>query len=159
MRILSEFEHDDDPSPRRGRTAPQGEINVTPLVDVVLVLLIIFMVLTPALQMGIDVEIPPKVEVENPEMVPDEEQLVVRVAADGWWLNRTSFATRNELRDALAPILASREESERVVFFDSADELAFERAVEGLDVARAAGATRIGFLTEPVGNRPAAGSP
>lgn len=145
---LDPFEEDDLAPVRRSR--PQGEINVTPLVDVVLVLLIIFMVVTPALQMGIDVEIPPKVEVENPEMVPDEEQIIVRVDARSWWLNSTPFASRNELRDALAPVLASRDESDRVVFFDSADEIEFERAVQGLDVARAAGASRIGFLTEPV---------
>src|SRR5512144_2094735 len=64
------------------RQGPKSEINVTPLVDVVLVLLIIFMVVTPLLQMGYDVETPPKVEglVTPPTQ---EDQLIVRMDAGG----------------------------------------------------------------------------
>lgn len=133
----------------KGR-GPQGDINVTPLVDVVLVLLIIFMVVTPALQMGLDVEIPPKVEVEATPEQPQEEQLVVRVTADGFLLNRDPHSSPESLRAALAPVLSARDEGDRVVFFDAADEIAFQRAVAAIDIARASGATRIGFLTEPI---------
>lgn len=133
---------------------PQGDINVTPLVDVVLVLLIIFMVVTPALQMGLDVEIPPKVEVEATVDPPQEEQLVVRVSSDAFFLNRDRLPSLEALRDALSPVLSARESEERVVFFDAADEIAFARAVAAIDIARAAGATRIGFLTEPISDPP-----
>ena len=66
----------------------RGDINITPLVDVVLVLLIIFMVTTPVLQMGLDVEVPPKVEVSEPPPETIAEQLVIDVRPDGFWLNQ-----------------------------------------------------------------------
>ncbi len=69
-------------------TGIRGDINITPLVDVVLVLLIIFMVTTPVLQMGLDVEVPPKVEVTEPPPEPLATQLVIDVRPDGFWLNQ-----------------------------------------------------------------------
>ena len=128
---------------------PQGEINVTPLVDVVLVLLIIFMVVTPVLQMGIDVEIPPKVQVQAPPSEVQRDQLVVSVRADGTYLNRERMQDLGALRDTLASILASREQDERVVFLNSEDEVTFQQTVAALDVARQAGAVKIGLLTDP----------
>lgn len=128
---------------------PQGEINVTPLVDVVLVLLIIFMVVTPVLQMGIDVEIPPKVQVEAPPSEVQQDQLVISVRADGMYLNRDRMQDLDVLRNTLASILASREQDKRVVFLNSEDEVTFQQAVAALDVAREAGAVKIGLLTDP----------
>lgn len=128
---------------------PQGEINVTPLVDVVLVLLIIFMVVTPVLQMGIDVEIPPKVQVEAPPSEVQQDQLVISVRADGMYLNRDRMQDLDVLRNTLASILASREQDKRVVFLNSEDEVMFQQAVAALDVAREAGAVKIGLLTDP----------
>lgn len=128
---------------------PQGEINVTPLVDVVLVLLIIFMVVTPVLQMGIDVEIPPKVQVQAPPSEVQRDQLVISVRANGIYLNRDRMQDIEALRNTLASILASREQDERVVFLNSEDEVTFQQAVAALDVARQAGAVKIGLLTDP----------
>ena len=63
------------------RAGPKGDINITPLVDVVLVLLIIFMVVTPLLQMGYEVQVPPKVESAAPP--PDmSDQIIVRMDAE-----------------------------------------------------------------------------
>ena len=131
-----------------GSGAVKSEINITPLVDVVLVLLIIFMVATPILQMGLDVEVPPKVELAAPPPPTQQNQLVITVKSNGLFLNTQAMRDTKALRDAIAAQMKGRKFEDRVVFINSEDNLQFERAVAAMDAAHEAGAQKVGFLTD-----------
>lgn len=119
----------------------KSEINVTPLVDVVLVLLIIFMVTMPILQTGYDIAVPP------PSTGPSyqEAQIVIRQTAEDRFYVNSIPMSRMELRKNLPGIL---QHYHRTVFFDAADELNYGTAVATLDALREYGATKLGIVTQ-----------
>ena len=130
-----------------GRASPN--MNVTPLVDVVLVLLIIFMVITPLLAKQFWVHLPNKVEKDQPPDTSDKDKpIVVSVTKTGEIkINRDVYA-KGEFSQHLHRILAAREQ--RTVFFDADDEAPFGSALEAMDLARGGGAATIAVLTEAI---------
>ena len=126
----------------------RGEINVTPLVDVVLVLLIIFMVAVPLIQ-GYGVVLPPSDRKEAP---PDESQIVVSVLADGSVLLNREAVTRESLSMRLQEAL--RDRLRKTVFFAGDDSVNYGDTLAVMDIIRNAGATRIGIALHD-GNSPA----
>ena len=127
-----------------GGKGPQSEINVTPLVDIVLVLLIIFMVITPLLSKQLPIEVPQKAEIEQP---PEEvkEQLFIKLFDDGHIeLNKVEVAL-----DALGAEITAKlvGKTDKVVFFDGEDNVAYGNAVTVMDIAKGAGAETIGMIT------------
>ncbi|HVR60635.1 MAG TPA: biopolymer transporter ExbD [Polyangia bacterium] len=125
--------------------APQGDINVTPLIDVVLVLLIIFMVMTPVMLKEIVAKVPEK-QTELSAQPPGENPIVVELsAADALTLNGQPV-----LADDLAVKVAERLQHDRqkVVFFRVDDHANYGRAVRIMDLCKGAGARTLGIVTK-----------
>ena len=121
-----------------------SDINVTPFVDVMLVLLVIFMVTAPLLQSGIDVELP-KTQAEG--LITEEEPLVITVKADGTLYVQRAEVPIAELAAKLEKVFESRVNKEVYLRADRA--VAYGVVARTLAAARGAGARRIGMVTEP----------
>jgi biopolymer transport protein ExbD len=132
-------------------SAPNSDINVTPLVDVVLVLLIIFMVVTPLLEKDIEVRVPDIEQKDEPTEVP-EDQLVVQLNQKGEISINTHPVSGLEYVPELAKLLKFKHKDEKIVFFLADDKTNYGLMVQALDGARQAGAEVLGMMTEPVDN-------
>jgi biopolymer transport protein TolR len=123
---------------------PMAEINVTPLVDVMLVLLIIFMVTAPMMQTGIDVNLP-RVKAKSVDV--SEEKLVLTVnGAKEIFLNKTKLSLM-ELGTKLEHIIAAR--IDREVYLRADRNVPYGFVVEVMAEARKAGVDKLGMITEP----------
>jgi biopolymer transport protein TolR len=129
----------------KAKTAMNGEINVTPLVDVVLVLLIIFMTVTPLIERDIKVVLPSTEKVEEAKDVP-VEQLVVKVAPNGDVELNGAKVAMNDYVPQLKNKLNVR--ADKTVFIMADDRASYAKFVQVLDGARAAGATTLGMATD-----------
>ena len=124
----------------------KSDINVTPLIDVVLVLLIIFMVLTPSMLKNLPMMVPDKSEDANtPAMPPDSSIMVEYTAKRELTVNSESVAIES-LAEKLAERLKSRRQ--KVVFFKAEDKAPYGEVVRLLDIARGSGAETLAIVTE-----------
>jgi biopolymer transport protein TolR len=121
-----------------------ADINVTPLVDVVLVLLIIFMVTAPMLQMGIDVNLP---RVKSKSIDVTEEKLVLTINSGKEIYINKNKTTISDLGAKLESIFANR--IDREVFMRADKNVPYGFVVEVMSAVRKAGVDRLGMITEP----------
>ena len=136
-----------------GSGSMRSDINVTPLVDVVLVLLIIFMVITPVVQMGYLVKVPPKAPANLPPSAV-QDQIVLRLATGPRVLINKEEMTMEQFPARIREIL--RGNTSKMVFFAGGRDVDYDTTMKFLDLARNSGARNIGIIVEDPTASPAA---
>jgi len=126
--------------------AVNSDINVTPMVDVMLVLLIIFMVITPMLQKGVSVNL---AKTDNPVQMPEadkEDALIVAVMRDGNIFFNSDKVSQEQLTDKVKDKLASK--TDKRIFVKADTGAKYGTVVSVVDDVRSAGVDQLGLLTE-----------
>ena len=131
----------------RGRAAAMSEINVTPFVDVMLVLMIIFMVAAPLLTVGVPVKLPETAASAMPS--EQEAPLTITLTADGLVMIQTTEVPENELIPRLKAIAAERTSDKVFVRADGA--VAYDRVAQLMGALNAGGFNNIGLVTDTGG--------
>ena len=133
---------------KRKHASPVSDINVTPMADVMLVLLIIFMVVTPMLQKGISVDM---TKAENPRKMADadkEDAVVVAITRDGKIFMQSDPVTLDQITPHVKDQIATK--LDKTVYIKSDRMAKYGDVVEVVDNVRAAGVESLGLLTERV---------
>ena len=151
-----------------------SEINVTPMVDIMLVLLIIFMLVTPQLQQGITVEIPKETSnADDDKAISSQDSLVISIPADGEFYlgkvkynidlkNKNDAGRKSLVEDLKKEIDKKKSDEERIVYIKSGVNVSYGQLVGIIDVVRdpeAGGVTQIGLVADRKKGVKPAGAP
>src|SRR5262245_61191085 len=123
----------------------RSDINVTPLIDVVLVLLIVFIVLVPKLLNQMTIDVPPKAEAQQQDPT-SSDQLVVSISDEGTISINKEVVTIQELPDKVRNLMQNR--SRKLMFFDPSDGANYGLVAHVMDLCRGGGVKTIGIMTK-----------
>jgi biopolymer transport protein ExbD/biopolymer transport protein TolR len=141
-----------------------SDINVTPMVDIMLVILIIFMVITPFLQQGVSVALPR--DMRNPDEDPNiikETSVVVAITEDGKLFIGKKPIDKEQLKSEIDQKMATKTDAERIVYIRSDINANYGQVVETINLIRDSGIDQIGLVADkkkgPAEGAPAAAAP
>ena len=127
---------------------PKADINMTPMIDVLLVLIIIFMVITPLTPKGLEALVPQPPPPGTPPSASDQRTVVIVVDANKKFLINTEEWPEDKLGERLTAIFKTR--AERVVFVKGDPNLEFQWVAKAIDIAHGAGIDKVGLMTAKV---------
>lgn len=131
-------------SRNNGDRHAMSQINVTPLVDVMLVLLVIFMVTAPMMQQGVQVNLP---KADTKALTPQETTVVVSIQRSGRQFINSAEVPAGELKSRLTSMFATR--SKKEVFLKADQDVPYGEVVKAMAEIKGAGIERLGMVTEP----------
>src|SRR5688572_564678 len=130
-----------------GKSGPKSDINITPYIDILLVLLIIFMVITPTRQMDLDVKVPQEAP-PGPPAAPDPSVIVVSIGESAQIAINQELVDISALGPKLQEIYSAR--ANKNMFVSASAKLPYGDVVKIIDIAKGAGVGEIGLILEEI---------
>jgi biopolymer transport protein TolR len=137
-----------------------SEINVTPMVDIMLVLLIIFMVVTPFLQQGITVAIPR--DLRNPDedqAINKESAVIISIPKDNEYYMGKKKVNVEDLKSSVEKALSNKKEEDKIVYIKSGVDVSYGEVVKVINAVREKGVDKIGLVADKKKGKAAAAAP